>query len=376
MNRNYDLKMSIIFLYLLIGFFFIQKTPVFAESKNVFNDNKRLEDSVSAYRICEERYVKINEIEQWITIKGNKLKPAILFLHGGPGNPLSPYSDSIYHRWEKDFIIVQWDQRGAGRTYGRTAPDELTSEYLKTHPLTLGQMVSDGIELTEYLLKYLGKQKIILYGASWGTELGVELAIKRPDLFYAYVGTSQVVNPSEDLLYDYQQIYSKAQSINDQKTINTMDSIGLPPYDNVRNAGKLFKIIKNYERQYLLSVSSFEPSWLKMAHEYDNEKDKKYREDGDDYSFVNYIGDRRFVTESIMSKINFLKDGLVFSIPVYLIQGEADLLTPKVITENYFNKIRAPKKNIFLVPKATHGVSALTLETEYKVLKYYILPSL
>ena len=376
MNRNYDLKMSIIFFYFIIGIFFINNTPIFAECKNVFKDHKLLEDSISANRISEERYVWINGIEQWVTIKGNKLKPVILFLHGGPGNPLSPYSDSIYYGWEKDFIIVQWDQRGAGRTYGRSAPDELTPEYLKTHQLTLGQMVSDGIELTEYLLKYLGKQKIILYGVSWGTELGVELAIKRPDLFYAYVGTSQVVNPSEDLLYDYQQIYGKAKSKNDQKTINIMDSIGIPPYDNARKAGKLFKIIRNYERQYLISVSSFEPSWLKMAPEYDNKKDEKYRADGDDYSFVNYIGDRRFVTESIMSKINFLKDGLVFSIPVYLIQGEEDLLTPKVITENYFNKIRAPKKNIFLVPKATHGVSALTLETEYKVFENYILPSL
>lgn len=368
--------MSIRFLFIIIGIFFIQKITIFGESKNVFNNNKVLEDSISTDRICEESYVNINGIEQWITIKGNKLKPAILFLHGGPGSPLSPYSDSIYYRWEKDFIIVQWDQRGTGRTYGRTAPHELSPEYLKTQPLTLEQMVSDGIELSEYLLKHLGKQKIILYGTSWGTELGVELAIKRPDLFYAYVGTSQIVNPSEDLLYDYQQIYSKAQNKNDQKTIDVMDSIGIPPYNNARNAGKLFKIIRNYERQYLISVSLFEPSWLKMAAEYDNEKDEKNREDGDDYSFVNYIGDKRFVTESILSKINFLKDGLAFSIPVYLIQGEEDLLTPKVITENYFNKIRAPKKNLFLVPKATHGISALVLETEYKVFKYYILPSL
>lgn len=62
-------------------------------------------------------------IEQWVTIKGGSCaNPVILFLDGGPGNTLSPYADSIYGSWEKDFTLVQWDQRGAGRTYGRNAP--------------------------------------------------------------------------------------------------------------------------------------------------------------------------------------------------------------------------------------------------------------
>src|SRR5664279_1943582 len=65
-------------------------------------------------RIMEERFIRINGIEQWVTIKGDRTKPVILFLHGGPGSPLSPYADAIYSKWEKDFILVQWDQRGAG----------------------------------------------------------------------------------------------------------------------------------------------------------------------------------------------------------------------------------------------------------------------
>ena len=99
-------------------------------------------------QIYEEEYVLINGIEQWITIKGNRSKPIILFIHGGPGSPISPFIDVLYKNLEKDFIIVQWDQRGAGRTYGRnTPPKELTSEYLKANPLTLEQMTSDGVEV-------------------------------------------------------------------------------------------------------------------------------------------------------------------------------------------------------------------------------------
>lgn len=84
------------------------------------------------HQISEENYIPINGIDQWVTIKGSSSKPIILFLHGGPGSPITPYVDVLYKALEKDFIIVQWDQRGSGRTYGRNSP----SEYLKTNLLT------------------------------------------------------------------------------------------------------------------------------------------------------------------------------------------------------------------------------------------------
>jgi len=369
MHIRYHFKASSLLLFLFIEIFIFQKNLIFAESKNAFRNNAFSNDSTSNNRICEERFVKINGIDQWITIKGERSKPPILFLHGGPGSPLSPYSDSIYGKWEKEFIIIQWDQRGSGRTFGINAPGELTPDYFKSNPLTLDLMTADGIELTEYLLKYLRKQKIILYGVSWGSALGVKMSIKRPDLFYAYIGTSVVVNPSEDLLYDYHKIYSKAQSKNDQESINTLNSIGLPPYDNVRNAGKLFRIIKKYEKQNL-----HDSSWLKLSPEYDNEKDIQHLSDGDDYSFINYIGDKRFVAKSIISTCNLLIDDLEFKIPVYIIQGEEDILTPKEITKNYFDKIRASKKEYILLPKTAHGIDRSVVEAQYKIMKNYILP--
>ena len=113
-------------------------------------------------KIHEQNFILINGIEQWVTIKGESSKPVVLFLHGGPGSPMSPYSDSLFKDWEKNFIIVQWDQRGTGKTFGKIAPEELTPEYLKSNPLTVEQMTTDGIQLSEYLIKTFGKQKIIL----------------------------------------------------------------------------------------------------------------------------------------------------------------------------------------------------------------------
>src|SRR5687767_9360427 len=173
------------------------------------------------HRIHEQKFILINGIEQWVTIKGENSKPVILFLHGGPGSPMSPYSDSLFQDWEKDFIIVQWDQRGTGKTFGKNAPDELTPAYLKANPLTVEQMTADGIQLSEWLVKILEKQKIILFGTSWGSVPGARMAANRPDLFYAYIGHSQIVNPSNDSLL-YNKVFQMAQKNNDKEALEVL----------------------------------------------------------------------------------------------------------------------------------------------------------
>jgi len=315
--------------------------------------------------IVEEKFILINGIEQWVTIKGESSKPIILFLHGGPGSPLSPYSDKLYKDLEKDFIVVQWDQRGTGKTFGKYAPEELTPEYLNENPLSLDLMTNDGIELTKYLLKELGKQKIILFGTSWGSALGVKMASKQPELYYAYVGHSQIVNPTIDIDF-YTKIYKMAENKNDKDALNILNTIGKPPYDRAQKTGQLFRILKKYERANSIPAPE---SWFVVSPGYDNAKDNQNRSDGDDYSFVNYTGDSKLGVQSMCATINLLKDNLDFKIPVYLIQGNEDILTPKEKTKEYYDKIKAPSKKYYLLPKTAHGFNESVLKTQYKIFK-------
>lgn len=317
-------------------------------------------------QISEEKYVLINGIEQWITIKGNSSKPVILFIHGGPGSPISPYIDVIYKDLEKDFIVVQWDQRGTARTYGHNSPpEELTPEYLQANPLTLEQMTNDGVAVAKYLLKHLGKQKIILTGTSWGSALGVKIATKQPDLFYAYVGHSQIVNPAIDADF-YNKIYKIAMDRNDNEALEILNSIGKPPYNRAKNVGLLFRILKKYERANSTPAPN---SWFVLSTAYDNAIDNKNREDGDDYSFVNYVGDDKLGVPSMIANINLMRDNLDFKIPVYLIQGNEDIMTPKENSKHYFDTIKAPKKEYYLLPKAAHGFNQSVVDAQYKIFK-------
>jgi pimeloyl-ACP methyl ester carboxylesterase len=78
--------------------------------------------------VREDRFVPIGGVEQWVTIHGETCaNPVVLFLHGGPGNTLSPYAEAIYGPWARDFTLVQWDQPGAGRTFGRNPPADDTT---------------------------------------------------------------------------------------------------------------------------------------------------------------------------------------------------------------------------------------------------------
>src|ERR1700730_2536534 len=89
--------------------------------------------------IEEGMYVKIGGIDQWIQIRGeDRGNPVILFVHGGPGGSTIPMP-SGWQPWEKFFTIVQWDQRGAGRTFRATGSSIAAT-------MTLAQMTQDGVE--------------------------------------------------------------------------------------------------------------------------------------------------------------------------------------------------------------------------------------
>jgi pimeloyl-ACP methyl ester carboxylesterase len=292
-------------------------------------------------------------------------------LHGGPGSPLSPYAEAIYAGWEKDFTLVQWDQRGAGRTFGRNAPEVIDEEYWIEHPLTVEQLTKDGIEVSEYLMKHLGKEKIILSGTSWGSVLGVNMSVRRPDIFYAYVGHSQLVTPSKDLVQVYQKINQKVLEKNDKETHQVLQSLGTPPYDNAKKTGQLMRVVKKYEKENAIPAPE---SWWKMAPDYENVVDEQHRYDGDDYSFIHYAGFKAMGIEAMSHAINLMEGGINFNFPVYLIQGEEDILTPMEISQTYFDNIKAPSKEFFVIPGAAHGLNQSVVDLHFNILVEKILP--
>ena len=317
--------------------------------------------------INEENFVEIGGIEQWVTIKGDDVsKPVVLLIHGGPGNAISPYAEAIYGTWEKDFVLVNWDQRGAGRTYGRNAPAELTEDFYIGNPITVAEMTADGIELTKYLIKHLQKQKITIIGTSWGSILGISMVSKQPELYDAYIANSQYVGYPDNLINAYQIVSKMAKNAEDTEAISALQTLGKPPYSSAKNSGQLLRIIKKYERKNSVPAPD---EWSKPAPQYDNDIDSKNRYDGDDYSFINAMGHEILGIKPMLAEIDLNHNNLEFKIPVYFVQGEEDIVTSKEINKPYFDKIKAPEKEYFLLPSAGHGQNQAVVDKQYELLK-------
>jgi len=307
--------------------------------------------------VSEEGFILIGGIEQWVTVHGaNCSNPVLLFIHGGPGNPLSPYASALYGKWEKEFTLVQWDQRGAGKTFGRN-PETANQE------LTIGKMTQDGTELASYLAKHFRKKKIILMGGSWGSYLGVHMAKSRPDLFHAYIGVGQMVNYTENESSSYRKILALAHAANDAKTIATITALGPPPWKNPRNFGILRRATRTYEAKATIPAPK---SWWIPSPDYATPAAQADYEAGEEYSYLQFVG---LEGNGMLSRVDVPKLGLEFKLPVFMIQGAEDLVTTHEVAKKYYDSISAPKKEYVLLDRTGHDPNEAMIDAEYKVLK-------
>jgi pimeloyl-ACP methyl ester carboxylesterase len=314
------------------------------------------ESSTPVRAIHEDAFVTIGGIEQWITIRGaNRNNPIVLFLHGGPGNPLTPYADSIYGAWASEFTLVQWDQRGAGKTYARNPPAEGST-------LTVKQMTEDGVAVAEYVAHHLGQKQVILLGGSWGSVLGVHMIKARPDLFEAYVGASQIVGKVENESASYARIAELARAVGDATTVAALKKIGAPPWKNPRSFGILRRASRVYEAKTCIPAPE---SWWTPAPEYATAPMREAYEAGEDYSFVQFVG---MNDDGMFATVDLPKLGSDFAVPIYLVQGADDLITLREVTQRYFETIHAPRKKFIVVPKAGHDPNEAMLAAEHSAL--------
>ncbi|MVB11992.1 alpha/beta hydrolase fold protein [Caprobacter fermentans] len=133
----------------------------------------------------EKFFIEINGSKQCMFLQSeNTENPVLLYIHGGPGAPEIAFAEKYPTGLEKLFTVCWWEQRGSGISYNRKiTPKEMTLE----------QMVSDTIEVTNYLRNRFGKEKIYIMGHSWGSLLGAITVKQQPEFFHAYIGIGQVV---------------------------------------------------------------------------------------------------------------------------------------------------------------------------------------
>lgn len=286
--------------------------------------------------INELKNLEIGGVKQSILVKGqSKENPILLMLHGGPGFPLMPFSNRL-KRLEEEFIVVYWDQRGAGKSYNDEIP---------TNTMTIERFLKDAYEVIQLVKCEYGKERIFLAGHSWGSILGINLAYEYPSEIYAYIGISQVVDYDKGSEISYEFALKTAKERNMTDKIEKLTEIGEPPFkDGINEVSLISMYVSEFGGAYHIDVDIDEiigNSEVYSTTDIDNINK------GMQFSAINLI--------ETLVETNLVKDNkLAFETPIIFLCGKYDYLVPSEIVLEYYETLKAPSKDVIWMNESAH----------------------
>lgn len=308
--------------------------------------------------------ISIGGSDQWILERSeNTDHPIILFLHGGPGTSQLTLNRRNTKDLEKSFIIVNWDQRGAGKSY-RAARDAAK--------MNIGQFIEDTRELTLFLLKKFHKDRIILAGHSWGSVIGALTASRYPELFYCYIGIGQVAHMAEGELASYRWTLKQAIDKKDKRAVEKLEKIGTPPYQDDWQSKTLTqrRLLGRFGGEFHGSRNgalSLVIRSLMFSREYGFMDRINF--------FKGIFGSMKLLWPQLLG-VNLFESVPEFKIPVYLMEGRFDQEAPSEIAERYFEVIKSPSKEMIWFEKSAHMPNSEEREKFNRLLLDRIRPSI
>jgi len=313
---------------------------------------KKLNGRTPKGGINETAFVDINGTKQWINIYGEDMDaPVLLYIHGGPFSATSAMDWTCLRKLSRDYIVVNWDQRGCGHNY---------PEYKVAETPTGAQMMQDGREMTDYLRERFGREKITLMGFSWGSVLGSRLVLEAPEKYDAMIALSLVVDPEtsaerfrEYMLEkseNYEMMHELAKSIMPSRLTNSDIDVST---QLVMQYGYVDNYFSDTDVNFLTTVlcnpyCSFSKAseMLFGSEEFNAYADTVLRPD-----VVGLLGSLP------------LKGRTEYKVPFYLVEGNDDhgLLTMTEVAKEYYDSISAPDKDALFI---SGGHASPLLKTE------------
>ena len=334
----------------ILFYFILLSTSAAAQSGEVKNEYAEGREIIAGLGkitnptgIQENYKVKTGGIEQWIYVRGQDRKnPVILFVHGGPASPMSPAMWMFQRPIEEYFTVVNWDQRASGKTFLEAEPDSISGS------ININKYVDDAIELAEFINKRYKTEKVILVGHSWGTIIGLKAALKRPDLFHAYVGIGQVINTRDNERLSFEYAVSQAEKLKNAAALKELKSIAPYPGDQPITRERI--IIARKWAQYYGGLSAFRDESKYyfnaplLSPEY-VEKDVSAIDNGNLFTLS------RILPEFLAVDFKTVKE---FPIPIFMFMGRHDYTTPSEPTEAWLKNVKATTKKAIWFENSAH----------------------
>lgn len=289
--------------------------------------------------IAELQKLSLGDFEQWILMRGNdRDNPVLLWLHGGPGSSQMPVAHALDKELEKEFIVVHYDQRGAGKS-NTDDFDESTMVY--------EQFLSDVHELTQYLKERFNTEKIFILGHSWGTQIALEMASRFPSDYHACISVGQVVNQALSHQIAHTWLFETLQKENKSRDLEKLKQLGDPPYTDHKTFVTFIQMVDRYKGSFDVGFASL--GWMALqSPEYSVKDLLRWLKGSNRGSGVMWDEDQ-------YRNFNAMKDIPSVSIPLYFLQGKDDYNTPLSAVERYYEVLDAPKgKHLIVFESSAH----------------------
>ena len=301
---------------------------------------------VSPSGVEELLEIPIGGTKQWISARGHdRGNPVLLMIHGGPASPEMPSSWFFQNGWEDYFTVVQWDQRGSGKSYNANDPETVGLTISPT------RIVDDAGEVVQFLRKRYGKEKIFVLGHSWGSSVGIALAHEHPEWLYAYIGTGQMINGKEGERMACAHTLRAAEAARNEEAIAALKAIA--PYPEADGSVPLNKIGVERKWSVILGGLTYRRSdyghyekLFQLSPEY-TEEDVEAIDKGSALSLGPLLPAIVGFNYSSVTR---------FECPILLFEGRHDDTTPSDLAANWLERVQAPGKKLVWFENSSHMV--------------------
>jgi pimeloyl-ACP methyl ester carboxylesterase len=286
--------------------------------------------------VAEINYFRLGGVDQWVMVRGeNVANPLLIFLHGGPGFPEMRLFRSFNAPLEKHFTIVYWEQRGTNKSFDRKIPKS---------SMTVDRFISDLDELVDVVRRRFGKEKVAIYGHSWGSALGVLYASIFPEKVSVYVGAGQVGNfpASETICYEF--ALAEAERRGNCKALRELRAIGPPPHT----------------AQKVISQRKWLTRFVGMVRGMSMWRFSRIMVSGPESSILdlpNILRGTLFSTRTMWDEVSALdltRRAPVLHVPVFFFIGRHDHVIAPQISVAYFEMLTAPSKSLVWFEESAH----------------------
>lgn len=286
--------------------------------------------------IAELTTVEVNGHDQSLLIRGRSQDaPVLLYLAGGPGGTDmgAMRNDTSL---EDDFIVVTWDQRGAGHSYASLEP---------ASTLTVESLIDDTLSVTDYLRERFGEERVYLVGNSWGTTLGVLAAQRSPERFAAFVGAGQMVSQRATDIMFWEDTLAWAGSTGREGLAADLNRLGPPPYENIMD--------------YEMAVLAHEHDWNRYPN-LDLSLEMPAILFVPEYSWMDRFNAFRGFLDSgaviypQLQDVDFRVDVPRLEIPVTIVMGEHETRGRRVPAVEWYDMLDTPSKQMIVFEGTGH----------------------